>query len=90
LFFDPRPKEKKEDLFDRERELERFSDALAYSPLILILGARRMGKTSLMNVALKESCQPYVMIDLRGLPYNPSRADLLRRFEAGFKKAGKN
>jgi AAA+ ATPase superfamily predicted ATPase len=61
LFFDPRPKEKKEDLFDRERELERFSDALAYSPLILILGARRMGKTSLMNVALKESCQPYVM-----------------------------
>jgi AAA+ ATPase superfamily predicted ATPase len=90
LFFDPRPKEKREDLFDRERELERFSDALAYSPLILILGARRMGKTSLMNVALKESRQPYVIIDLRGLPYNPSRADLLRRFETGFKKASKN
>ncbi len=86
MFFDPRPKEKREDLFDRERELEGFSKSLGYSPLILILGARRTGKTSLMNVALKETRQPYVMIDLRGLPYNPSRADLLRRFEAGFKR----
>jgi AAA+ ATPase superfamily predicted ATPase len=37
-----------------------------------------------MNVALDQAGQPFVAIDFRGLPYNPSKADLLRKFESGF------
>lgn len=37
-----------------------------------------------MNVALDEAGQPFVSIDFRGLSYNPSKADVLRKFESGF------
>lgn len=84
MYFDPRPKEKRADLFGRDQELKKFSDALGYSPILVIAGPRRTGKTSLMNVALDEAGQPFVTIDFRGLSYNPSRADLLRKFESGF------
>lgn len=84
MYFDPRPKKDKVDLFDREVELRRFSDALTYSSLIVIVGLRRTGKTSFMNVALAESKCPYIIIDLRGLSYNPSRAEIVRRLEAAF------
>lgn len=36
-------------------------------PLILLLGVRRVGKTSLLKVALKESGQPHIYLDLRVL-----------------------
>lgn len=84
MYFDPRPKEKKADLFGRDSELEKFTDALGYSPLAVIVGPRRTGKTSLMNVALDQAGSPFLAIDFRGLPYNPSKADLLRKFESGF------
>ena len=71
-------------MFDREVELQKFSDALAYSSLIVIVGLRRTGKTSFMNVALAESKCPYIILDLRGLSYNPSRAEIVRRLEAAF------
>lgn len=51
---------------------------------MVIVGPRRTGKTSLMNVALDEAGQPFVAIDFRGLSYNPSKADVLRKFESGF------
>jgi len=57
LSFDPRLK-KKGGLLDGEGEIVGFSDSLGYSPLILILGARRAGKTPLMNVASKELSPP--------------------------------
>jgi len=52
LLFDPRPKDSREDLYDREREV----DALVESglPLILLLGRRRIGKSSVLRVALRE------------------------------------
>ena len=37
-----------------------------------------------MNVALKESKCPYISLDLRWLPYNPSRAEIVRRLETSF------
>ena len=82
LYFDPRPKNRKEDLYGREKELEQFSRALPYAPLIVITGLRRTDKTSFLNVALAESNQPHAVLDLRGLPYNPSYADIVRRLEA--------
>lgn len=86
MYFDPRPKKKKEDLYSREKELEQFSNALPYASLIVITGLRRTGKTSFLNVAVAESNQPYAVLDLRGLPYNPSRADIVRRLEAAFNR----
>ncbi len=86
MYFDPRPKNRKEDLYNREKELEQFSSALPYAPLIVITGLRRTGKTSFLNVALVESNQPYTVLDLRGLPYNPSYSDIIRRLEAAFNR----
>jgi len=86
MYFDPRPKTRKEDLFDRERELEQFSRALPYASLIVVTGLRRTGKTSFLNVALAEAGHPYAVLDLRGLPYNPSYADIVRRLEDAFNK----
>ena len=86
MYFDPRPKTRKEDLYNREKELEQFSNALPYASLIVVTGLRRTGKTSFLNVALAEASHPYAILDLRGLPYNPSHADMVRRLEAAFNK----
>ncbi|MEM2130380.1 MAG: hypothetical protein QXZ70_07265, partial [Candidatus Bathyarchaeia archaeon] len=86
MYFDPRPKTKKEDLYDREKELEQFFKAISYSPLIVVTGLRRTGKTSFVNVALVECDCPFAILDLRGLPFNPSYADVVRRLEAAFRQ----
>ena len=86
MYFDPRPKTKKEDLYDRVKQLETFNKALTHSPLIVVTGLRRTGKTSFLNVAMAESNQPYTLLDMRGLPYNPSYADIVRRLETAFNR----
>jgi len=68
MLFDPRPKETRDDLFDRELELETLSKyVLSGSPIILCLGIRRIGKTSVLKVFLNESGYPYMYIDARRL-----------------------
>jgi len=67
-----------------EKKSLRLLRVLDYASLIVITGLRRTGKTSFMNVALKESKCPYISLDLRGLPYNPSRAEIVRRLETSF------
>ncbi|MEM3731415.1 MAG: ATP-binding protein [Candidatus Bathyarchaeia archaeon] len=89
MYFDPRPKTKREDLYDREKELEEFFEALSYASMIVVSGLRRTGKTSFVNVALAECGCPYAILDLRGLPYNPSHADIIRKLEAAFKQVDK-
>jgi len=84
LYFDPSPKKDRKDLFNREDELTMFSNALTYSPLIVIVGLRRTGKTSFMNVALSESDHPHIVLDMRGLSFNPSKADIVRKMESAF------
>ncbi|MCX8182734.1 MAG: hypothetical protein N3D12_06415 [Candidatus Methanomethyliaceae archaeon] len=58
MLFDERPKEAKEDLYDREEELEQLRK-LASKPLVLLTRMRRIGKTSVLKVFLKESGLPY-------------------------------
>lgn len=89
MYFDPQPKNKREDLFDRKAELKQFHGALSYTSLIVITGLRRSGKTSFMNVALAESKHPYINLDLRGFPYNPSRVDIVRKLEAAFNRVNR-
>jgi len=86
MYFDPQPKVKRVDLFNRDAELKQFFDAVAYASLVVIIGPRRTGKTSFMNIALMESGFPYISLDLRGLSYNPSRTDIVRRLETAFNK----
>ncbi len=62
MLFDPRPKTKREDLFDRERELGELSKP---SPLTLLLAPRRYGKTSILKVFLENI--PHVYLDCRGI-----------------------
>ena len=84
MYFDPSPKKDRKDLYNREDELTMFSNALTYSPLIVIVGLRRTGKTSFMNVALSESDYPNIVLDMRGLSFNPSQADIVRKIESAF------
>ncbi|MFA4640537.1 AAA family ATPase [Pyrococcus kukulkanii] len=86
MYFDPRPKTKREDLFDRERELEEFITALeSRRPLTVITGIRRLGKTSLLLVGLNEANAPYILVDMRDV--NPSSEfDLYKRIEAGLNR----
>lgn len=66
MLFDPKPKSRREELYDRERELEALlNHARGASPLILVLGIRRIGKTSLLKVFLSECRQPSIFIDAR-------------------------
>ncbi|WP_456365930.1 AAA family ATPase [Thermococcus sp.] len=68
MLFDLRPKTRREDLYDRENELREFQSAVNMGEnLILLLGIRRLGKSSLLNVALAESGFPYAKIDVRSL-----------------------
>jgi len=39
-----------------------------------------------MNVALSESKHPHIILDMRGLSYNPSHAELVRRIESAFNR----
>ncbi|NON63150.1 ATP-binding protein [Acidianus sp. RZ1] len=63
MLFSPEPKSDRKDLYDREKELEQLKSLS--SPISLVLGLRRTGKFSLINVALNELGIPYIYIDLR-------------------------
>ncbi|MEM4971275.1 MAG: ATP-binding protein [Sulfolobales archaeon] len=85
MLFDPRPKIRREDLFDREREIEELKEAVSRYPLTLLLGIRRIGKTSVLRVALNELGVPYIYLDLRALEGEGySRASLYRLFSESF------
>ncbi|WP_297437697.1 ATP-binding protein [Thermococcus sp.] len=82
MYFDERPKVRRDDLYDREGELEELLSSInSRKPLILLKGIRRLGKTSLLRVALNEAKLPHVIVDLRGVNPN-SRRDLYLRFQA--------
>jgi AAA+ ATPase superfamily predicted ATPase len=80
MLFDPRPKESRSELFDREEELRALESYVrSGSPLILCIGVRRIGKTSLLKVFLNESGYPHVYVNARRLSeYNYTVAGLYR------------
>jgi len=81
LLFDPRPKARREDLYDFDEELKKFSKALD-EPMVLVSGLRRTGKTSLILTGLNTSGVPYIYFDLR--EGARSYADLYKLFSRGF------
>ena len=68
LLFDINPKMKREDLYDREDELEEIFKALDLDErFITIYGIRRVGKSSLLRVALREANVLHAIIDVKGV-----------------------
>jgi len=66
MLFNPKPKVKREELYDREHELEKIEKSLKKGVgLVTILGIRRLGKSSLLNVSLNELPYGSVKIDAR-------------------------
>lgn len=63
MIFDPEPKGSRRDLFDRVEEIGKIKSLS--SPITLVLGLRRTGKSSVIHVALNELSLPYTYIDLR-------------------------
>ncbi len=71
MLFDVNPKEYREDFYDREEELNSVLEALRLGErLVVVYGIRRIGKSSLVRVALRESALPYVIVDVREVYYS--------------------
>ncbi|AWR94004.1 AAA family ATPase [Acidianus brierleyi] len=81
MIFDERPKDNRRDLFDREKELEKIeNNIIAKKPLLLLVGVRRIGKTSVLQTALNEINETSLIIDCRKLKENYGRRDLYSLF----------
>jgi len=79
LLFDIRPKTSRSELFDREGELRELDRAVDRgSPLTLVLGIRRIGKTSLVKAFLEDYKGLY--LDARGVS---RRSELYERIGDG-------
>jgi AAA+ ATPase superfamily predicted ATPase len=63
MIFDPVPKESRRYFFNKEEEIEKIK--FLSSPITLVLGFRRTGKSSVIRKALNELSLPYIYIDLR-------------------------
>ena len=79
MYFDIRPKTKKEDLFSMDYQLELLKKYLLDESvrMIVIKGLRRTGKTSLLNVALNEANIKSIKIDVRETPFYDKKEFLL-------------
>lgn len=71
MYFDLRPKTNMKDLFGVNFFLNLLINAIKDKKvrMMVIKGLRRTGKTSLLNVALKEAKVDYIKIDVREAPY---------------------
>jgi len=61
MLFDPRPKSRREGQFNRREELE-VLHANRDAPITIIIGIRRIDKTSLLNVFLSELEFPSIVL----------------------------
>ncbi|MEM3895862.1 MAG: ATP-binding protein [Archaeoglobaceae archaeon] len=87
MLFDPAPKETRKELFNRERELEELRSCIRNGKIAIVLGVRRIGKTSLLKVFAGESGFPYVFIDARKLSeYGYSKMSLYKILSEEFSK----
>ena len=91
MLFDVRPKEDKRDLYDRERELSEIRESIDRRVWLSVYGFRRVGKTSVVNVAVNDQRYIVVKVNLMRL-YDPkkrrySRPDFIRVFLEGINEA---
>jgi AAA+ ATPase superfamily predicted ATPase len=68
MFFSLEPKTRREDLYDRENELNELERAFENGRIVLLTGTRRIGKTSILKVFLNEKEQDgvfHIFVDCR-------------------------
>jgi len=84
MLFDPRVKSRKEDLFDRRKEIKALKNSIKRYQITLVLGIRGVGKSSLLNVILN-SIQNGIYIDAKKLYFDSggwvTNKALLKAFE---------
>ena len=68
MLFDPRPKEKRSELYDRVEEIEKIMEYSRKYPFTILLGIRRVGKSSVLKVAMNEM-QAAIYIDARRMHF---------------------
>ena len=62
MLFDTRPKEREEDLYDREREVNDIRESVERGIWVAVYGVKRIGKTSVVNVAVNDP--KYIVVKL--------------------------
>ncbi|MBP1358337.1 MAG: ATP-binding protein [Sulfolobus sp.] len=72
MLFSTRPKEDRKDLYDREKEIEMIKDSINRKEWLAVLGIKRIGKTSIVNVATKESNGIALQLNIMRL-YDPKK-----------------
>jgi len=89
-FFDEAPKSRLEDLYDFETQVEQLRAAIRRgNRMIIILGLRRTGKTSLLQSCLNAEGIPYLLLDGRVFAGRPliTYEELVRHFETSLNQA---
>jgi hypothetical protein len=92
MLFDPEPKKRKKDFYNREDELRELLKSIENEKLVVIQGIRRLGKSSLLNVALGESKHPFIKLDLREVYFthgSVSKFHLYRAFSQELSRLSK-
>ncbi|WP_054837028.1 AAA family ATPase [Metallosphaera hakonensis] len=72
MLFDIRPKEERKDLYDRDKEIDEIRQSIERGVWIAVYGIRRVGKTSVVNVAVNDPNYIVIKINLMRM-YNPRR-----------------
>ncbi|AKI97862.1 AAA family ATPase [Kosmotoga pacifica] len=70
MLFSLSPKRRREELFNREKELDMLFSAVDKGRIVILDGLRRIGKTSLLRVFLEESNNYHIFIDCRAFMKN--------------------
>jgi AAA+ ATPase superfamily predicted ATPase len=89
LLFDERPKDNLKYLFGRKNEVAELEDAISRpSPLIIITGLRRVGKTSVMKTVITKRSKFNIIIDLRdlGSKKHITRKDVVNLFQSSIQQ----
>ncbi|MDT7862697.1 MAG: ATP-binding protein [Saccharolobus sp.] len=72
MLFDVRPKEDRKDLYDRDEEIEEIKESVERKVWIAVYGMRRVGKTSVVNVAVNDPKYLVIKLNLMRI-YNPKK-----------------
>lgn len=89
MLFDPSPKDRRSDLFGRDPDFRKLKQCIDDKlPLVVLVGTRRVGKTSLLQAFLSEMEGHSIYIDPRHLASSDSisKDDVVKLFQSSLQK----
>ncbi|MFP3189832.1 MAG: ATP-binding protein [Thermoproteota archaeon] len=72
MLFDVRPKENRKDLYDRDKEIDEIIESIERKVWLAVYGIRRVGKTSVVNVAINNPKYIVIKLNLMRI-YDPKK-----------------